>query len=102
MDQWKANTEKFYELTKTEPGMVYYGFSYNEDGQAHLREAYWSGAALLDHLKNVEAPLKAALEISDLVRLEFHGPASEVEVVREFLTPFGCIFYTLDDKGLRN
>ena len=102
VEQWKANCEKFYELTKTEPDMVFYGFSFTEDGQAHCREAYKSGAALLHHLGNVDSPLKAALEISDLARIEFHGPASEVEVVREALAPLGCVFYALDGKGLKN
>ena len=100
-EEWKTNCEKFYELTKTEPGMVFYGFSFTNDGQAHCREAYKSGAALLSHLENVDTPLKAALAISDLTRLEFHGPASEVEVVREALTPLGCVFFTLDTQGLK-
>ena len=102
IQEWKANCEKFYELTKTESNMVYYGFSFAENGQAFCREAYKSGAGLLNHLQNVDAPLKAALKISDLVRLEFHGPASEVEVVREALTPLGCLFFTLDGKGIKN
>ena len=102
LEQWKANCEKFYELTKSEPDMVFYGFSFSEDGHAHCREAYKSGAAILKHLENVDGPLKAALEISDLVRLEVHGPSSEIEVVREALAPLGCIFYALDGKGLKN
>ena len=100
-EEWKTNCEKFYELTKTEPGVVYYGFSFTNDGQAYCREAYKSGADVLNHLKNVDAPLKDALAISDLTRLEFHGPASEIEIVRESLAPLGCIFFTLDNCGLK-
>ena len=102
IEEWKANCEKFYELTKSETGMVHYGFSFTDDGQAHCREAYKSGADVLAHLGNVDTPLKAALGISDLVRLEFHGPPSEIEVVREALTPLGTVFFALDGKGVKN
>ena len=100
-EEWKENCKEFYKLTKTEPDAIFYGFSFTADGQALCREAYKSGAALLHHLENVDAPLKAALAISDLTRLEFHGPASEVEVVREALTPLGCVFFTLDNLGFK-
>ena len=101
VEQWKSNCEEFYKLTKTEPDVISYGFSFTSDGQAFCRETYKSGAALLKHLENVDAPLKAALEISDLSRIEFHGPASEIEVVREALTPLGCVFFALDDRGFK-
>ena len=52
-------------------------------------EAYKSGAALLYHQKNVDGPLNiehSALKFASLTRLEFYGPKSEIEVVREALT----------------
>ena len=101
-EEWKDNAKRFYELTKTEKDFIHYGFTYTEDGQVHCREAYKSGAALLHHLKNVDGPLNSALKLSNLTRLEFHGPKSEIEIVREKLTPLGCIFFTADKNCFKN
>ena len=101
-EEWKDNAKRFYELTKTEKDFIHYGFTYTEDGQVHCREAYKSGAALLHHLKNVDGPLNAALKLSSLTRIEFHGPKSEIEIVREKLSPLGCIFFTADKGCFKN
>ena len=101
-EEWKDNAKRFYELTKTEKDFIHYGFTYTEDGQVHCREAYKSGAALLHHLKNVDGPLNSALKLSNLTRLEFHGPKSEIEIVREKLTPLGSIFFTADKNCFKN
>ena len=100
--QFKANCDKFYELVKNEEGFVFFGFSFAEDRQAFCREGYKSGAAILKHVENVDGPLKAVLELADITRFEFHGPASEAEVVRETLAPLGTVFFILDNKGLKN
>ena len=102
-NEWKENTKKFLELTKKESDVVHYGFSYTSDGrQVHCREAYTSGKALLHHLKNVDGPLNTAMKLSTLTRIEFHGPKSEIEQVREELTPLGCIFFTTDENCIKN
>ena len=101
-EEWKDNAKRFYELIKTEKDFIHYGFTYTEDGQVHCREAYKSGSALLHHLKNVDGPLNSALKLSNLTRIEFHGPKSEIEIVREKLTPLGCIFFTADKNSFKN
>ena len=100
--EWKENTKKFLELTRKETDVVHYGFSYTDDGQVHCREAYTSGKALLHHVNNVDGPLKTAMQLSTLTRIEFHGPKSEIELVREGLTPLGCIFFTTDENCIKN
>ena len=100
--EWKDNAKRFYELTKTEKDFIHYGFTYTEDGEVHCREAYKSGAALLHHLTNVDGPLNSALKLSNLTRIEFHGPRSEIEIVREKLSPLGCIFFTADKACFKN
>ena len=101
-EEWKDNAKRFYERTKTENDVIHFGFSYTDDGQVHCREAYKSGVALLHHQKNVDGPLNSALKFASLTRLEFHGPKSEIEVVREALTPLGCIFFTADKASMKN
>ena len=100
--EWKENTKKFLELTRKETDVVHYGFSYADDGHVHCREAYTSGKALLHHLKNVDAPLNTAMKLSTLTRIEFHGPKSEIDQVRDKLTPLGCIFFTTDENCIKN
>ena len=67
---WKAAYDPFAH----KGDCVHYGFTFETgaDGavRAHCREAYTSAATVLQHLADVDAPLKAALEVADLERLE--------------------------------
>jgi quinol monooxygenase YgiN len=87
--------EKFVELTNNEPGCLYYGFSVNGN-EIHCREGYRDADGLLAHLDNVGALLQEALKISELTRLEIHGPESELEKLRDPLADLGPKFYTLE------
>jgi hypothetical protein len=79
--EFKGLCVRFVEQTRPEPGCLYYGFNF--DGElAHCREAYVDAAALLSHVENVGALLGEAATISDLVRLEIHGLAGEIEKLR--------------------
>ena len=60
-----------------------------------VREGYVSADAVLAHLQNVDAELKAALAISDIVRLEVHGPAAEVDKLRGPLAGLKPQWFTL-------
>jgi len=95
LDEFKAAVETFMELTANEEKCRFYGFSFNGN-IAHCREGYSDADGILNHLQNVDAPLKAALEISNLVRLEVHGPASEVDQLRGPLGSLNPDFYVLE------
>jgi quinol monooxygenase YgiN len=100
LEAFKALGPKFIELTKKEKGVVYYAFSFN--GQAaHCREGYKDAAAVLAHLKNVDAPLKEALTISKITRLEVHAPAAEIEKLRGPLAGLNPQYFTLASGGFR-
>ncbi len=94
VDAWKANCANFVAKTKTEAGCLHYAFSFDGDN-AHCREGYVSADAVLAHLQNVDAELKAALAISDIVRLEVHGPAAEVDKLRGPLAGLKPQWFTL-------
>lgn len=81
IDEFTAGFPAFIERTSTEPGCLYYDFTLNGD-QVLCREAYIDGDAALNHLGNVDDLLKKALSIADLVRLEVHGPAAELDKMR--------------------
>lgn len=70
------------ELTKTEPKNLFYEFSVNGD-EVFCREAYVDAEGLLSHLDNVGALLGHAMKIADLMRVEVHGPASELAKLKE-------------------
>jgi len=100
LDEFKALGPKFIELTRHEKGVLYYAFSFS--GQAaHCREGYKDAAALLAHLKNVDAVLKQALTISKITRLEVHGPAAELEKLRTPLADLNPQYFTLAQGGFR-
>lgn len=95
METVRKFCEEFVELTKTEPGCLYYGFSFDGD-QLHCREGYENADALLAHVANVGAKLTEFLKIAELTRLEVHGPADELAKLRAPLAAFGPQFFTLE------
>merc|ERR1712187_864796 len=75
----------------------HYAFCFTEDNRAHCREAYPNAEKVLQHLADVDAPLKAVLNgPAELERLEVHGPEAEVDKLRDALSPLGCLFYVAE------
>jgi type I restriction enzyme R subunit len=72
----------FIEKTRTEPKCLYYEFTVNGD-IVFCREGYEGAAGALAHLANVSEPLGKMLELSELLRLEIHGPAAELERLKQ-------------------
>ena len=81
MEMFKAGLPAFQKKTATEKGNLFYGFSSQGD-EVFCREGYVDAAGLLTHLDNVGALLAEALKISELIRLEIHGPAAELEKLK--------------------
>ncbi len=81
LDAFKAALPAFIEKTATEEKNLFYGFSIN-GAEIFCREGYVGAEGLLAHLENVGALLAEALKIADLIRLEVHGPAEELEKLR--------------------
>lgn len=95
MEAFKALGEQMLERTRGEGGAVFYGFSFAGD-TAHCREGYADAEGILAHLENVDGLLKQVLEISTLARLEVHGPATEIDKLREPLAGLSPTFYTME------
>ena len=81
LEEFKALMCEFVARAASEPARLFYDFTINGD-EVFCRELYEDGAGALAHLENVDAQLKAALQIADLVRLELHGPAAELDKLR--------------------
>ena len=95
LDDFRALCERFVMLTQNEAGCLHYAFSFNGD-EVHCREGYRDGPAVLAHLENVGAVLQEALGISKITRLEVHGPAAQLEVLREPLAGLAPQWFTVE------
>jgi quinol monooxygenase YgiN len=95
MEAFRRIAERFVESTSTEPGCLYYGWSFHGD-DVHCREGYADADALLAHVENVGPLIEEALEVADLTRFEIHGPEAELERLREPLKALNATFFTLE------
>ena len=95
MPEVKALCEQFIDKSKTEQGCLYYGFCFDGD-QMHCREGYRDAEGALAHLQNVGPMLQELLKISDLTRLEVHGPEAELAKLRAPLADFKPQYFTLE------
>lgn len=95
LERFKASCNDFITLTQNEDKVLYYGFSFNGN-MGHCREGYQDAEGLLTHLDNVGELLGKALEISELARLEVHGPKEELDKLREPLANLKPQFFTLE------
>ena len=82
LEAFKALCERCVENTNQEPKCLYYGFSFDGD-VAHCREGYEDAEGALTHIENIGPLLEELLKISDLTRIEIHGPEEELAKLRE-------------------
>ncbi len=92
LDKFLDLMPKFVEKTSTEPACIYYDFSRNGN-TAFCREAYVGAEGILAHLENVGDLIAKFLELSEMIRLEVHGPEAEIEKLRAPLAELKPDFY---------
>lgn len=56
---------------------------------------YVNAEALLEHLGNVAAMLEATMKLAELIRIEVHGPAAELEKLKEPLAHLNPAWFVL-------
>jgi quinol monooxygenase YgiN len=95
LPDFKKLCEQFVERSKTEPGCLYYGFAFDGD-LVYCREGYADADAALAHLGNVGAIIAEALKISELARLEIHGPEAELAKLRGPASAMNLQFFILE------
>jgi hypothetical protein len=91
----KAGLPRFVAQTATEQENLFYGFTVNGD-EIFCREAYQTAAGVLAHLENVGALLQEMLTMADLVRVELHGPAEELDKLKEPLAHLNPAWFALE------
>ena len=77
----KAKLPEFVSKTSPEAGNLYYDFTIRDE-VIFCREAYAGAAGLLKHLENVGTLLGELLALADVIRVEVHGPAAELEKLK--------------------
>ena len=95
LETLKAAFPAFIEKTASEEKNLFYGFTINGD-EIFCREGYTDAEGVLAHLENVGALLAAALKMADLTRVEVHGPAKELEKLREPLANLHPVWFVAD------
>ncbi len=98
-DNFISGLQPFVDATANEEAVLFYGFTICED-TIFCREAYIGAEGALAHLDNVGALLGEALKISDLLRLEVHGSAAELDKMREPLKDLPVQWFVLE-TGLK-
>ena len=81
LDAFKTLLAACIEKTRSEPHCLNYEFTAN-DHEIFCREAYVGAEGALAHLGNVTPLLGELLKLSDLARLEIHGPATELDKLK--------------------
>jgi quinol monooxygenase YgiN len=97
LEAFKAGFSAFVEKTANERKNLFYGFTVNGD-EVFCREGYADADGLLAHLENIGALLAEALKIADLTRLEVHGPASELEKLKEPLAHLNPAWFVANEE----
>jgi quinol monooxygenase YgiN len=80
-EQVAAVLEKFVTKTRGEAKCLFYEFSGSGE-MVFCGEGYEGAAGVNHHLENIGEVLAEMLTVSDLMRLEFHGPAEELDKLR--------------------
>jgi quinol monooxygenase YgiN len=90
----KAGFSRFVEKTGTEKQNLFYAFTVNGD-EILCREAYTDAEGVLAHLDNVGDLLAEMLTMSDLTRIEVHGPAAELEKLKKPLAHLNPAWFAI-------
>ncbi len=88
----RALLPAFVKISATEPKSLCYDFTINDD-VIFCREAYVGADGAQEHLANVGALLNEMLTLADLIRLEIHGPALELEKLKESLAGLNPAYF---------
>jgi quinol monooxygenase YgiN len=92
---FRAICEKYVAWSSREPGCLYYGFSFDGD-LAHCREGFVDADALIAHIDNLRPILHEMGEVSQLVRIEVHGPEHELSKLRAPLSGMNPQYFVLE------
>lgn len=92
MDACKSFLAQFCEKVVNEDMCLYYNFTFQGD-VLFCREAYHDADGVQAHLENCGALLGEFLKIADVIRIELHGPAAELEKLKPAFADFNPDYF---------
>ncbi len=95
IDAVRAMLPAFVEKSTGEAKSLYYEFTSSGD-LFFCREGYIGAEGVLTHLGNVGELLGQLLQITDLHRFEVHGPAAELEKLKDALGPHNPQWFVVE------
>jgi len=95
LETFKASLPAFVDKTAAEKKNLFYGFTINGE-EVFCREGYTDAGGVIAHLDNVGGLLAEALKISDLIRLEVHGPTQQIDKLKGPLAHLNPAWFTLE------
>ena len=87
LDEVKALLPEFVAKVENEEKALYCNFTLH-DHELFCREGYVGAEGALAHIENVGPELDKLLELVEISRIEMHGPAAELEKLKE---PFAAL-----------
>ena len=94
-DEVKSLLREFVTRTTSEEKVLYYEFTLSED-IVFCREAYTDAEGALAHLANVRDLLNRMLTLCDIVRLEIHGPSTELDKLKGPVGNLNPVWFTYE------
>jgi quinol monooxygenase YgiN len=88
----RALLPEFVALTQTESACVFYEFTRHGE-TIFCREGYAGAAGVMAHLDNVGELLGKLLALTEVTRMELHGPAAELDALRGPLAHLTADFF---------
>ena len=96
MEAAKGFLAQFCELVgKNEDGCLFYNFTF-KGNELCCREAYKDAEAVKAHLENCGSALGEFMKIAEVLRMEVHGPAAELEQLKEALAGLDPDYYVCE------
>jgi len=100
MEACKGFLARFCKLVSAEENCLFYNFTLMGDVVC-CREAYRDAAAVVAHLENCGAALGEFMGIAELLRIEVHGPAGELDKLKPAFAAFNPEYY-VSECGIGN
>jgi len=94
MADFKVLMSAFRAKTASEEKALFYEFTVSGD-EVFCREGYTDADGTLAHLDNVGAVLAEGAKISDMTRLEIHGPAAELAKLKGPLAELSVMWFEI-------
>ncbi len=95
LDTFKDISRKLVERSSQEPKCLFYSFTFSGD-EAHCREGYKDAQRAPDNHSKAHELMEQLLAVSELTRHEIHGPAEEIDKLREPLAGVAVQFFFLE------